>query len=153
MSLRNPRGFIPGEDVNCFEITETMAIANLTKASQFIRELKQLGCRFALDDFGSGMSSFAYLRNLPVDFLKIDGEFVRNIVDAPIDDAMVEAMTRIGHVMGLKIIAEFVENDAILERLKVLGVDYAQGYGIAKPLPLLENQQSKLGQSTLKASI
>ena len=130
-----------------------MEIANLTKASQFIRELKQLGCRFALDDFGSGMSSFAYLRNLPVDFLKIDGEFVRNIVDAPIDDAMVEAMTRIGHVMGLKIIAEFVENDAILERLKVLGVDYAQGYGIAKPLPLLENQQSKLGQSTLEASI
>jgi diguanylate cyclase (GGDEF)-like protein/PAS domain S-box-containing protein len=122
----------------CFEITETVAIANLTKASQFIRELKQLGCCFALDDFGSGMSSFAYLKHLPVDYLKIDGEFVRHIVDHPVDDAMVEAMSRIGHVMGIKIIAEFVENDAILARLKILGVDYVQGYGIAKPLPLLE---------------
>jgi diguanylate cyclase (GGDEF)-like protein/PAS domain S-box-containing protein len=120
----------------CFEITETVAIANLTKASQFIHELKQLGCRFALDDFGSGMSSFAYLKNLPVDYLKIDGEFIRNIVDTPVDEVMVEAMTRIGHVMGLKIIAEFVENDDILAHLQTLGVDYAQGYGIAKPLPL-----------------
>jgi diguanylate cyclase (GGDEF)-like protein/PAS domain S-box-containing protein len=120
----------------CFEITETVAIANLTKASKFIRQLQNLGCRFALDDFGSGMSSFAYLKNLPVNYLKIDGEFIKDIIDDPVDDAMVEAITHIGHVMGLKTIAEFVENNAILERIKVLGVDYAQGYGIGKPSPL-----------------
>jgi diguanylate cyclase (GGDEF)-like protein/PAS domain S-box-containing protein len=121
----------------CFEITETMAISNLTKASQFIHELRDLGCRFALDDFGSGMSSFGYLKNLAVDYLKIDGGFVRNIINDPLDEAMVESMTRIGHVMGLQIIAEFVENDAISARIKTLGIDYAQGYGIAKPQPLL----------------
>jgi diguanylate cyclase (GGDEF)-like protein/PAS domain S-box-containing protein len=121
----------------CFEITETLAIANLTKASQFIKELQRLGCRFALDDFGSGMCSFSYLKNLPVDYLKIDGEFIRNIVDNPVNTAIVEAMTRISHLMGIKAIAEFVENDDILERLKVIGLDYAQGYGIAKPHPLV----------------
>lgn len=122
----------------CFEITETLAIANLTKASQFIKELQQLGCRFALDDFGSGMCSFSYLKNLPVDYLKIDGEFIRNIVDNPIDTAMVEAMTRISHLMGMQVIAEFVENDEILERVKVIGLDYAQGYGISKPHLLVQ---------------
>jgi diguanylate cyclase (GGDEF)-like protein/PAS domain S-box-containing protein len=121
----------------CFEITETLAIANLAKASQFIKELQRLGCRFALDDFGSGMCSFSYLRNLPVDYLKIDGEFIRNIVDNPIDAAMVEAMTRISHLMGMKVIAEFVENDDILQRVKAIGLDYAQGYGISKPQPLV----------------
>jgi diguanylate cyclase (GGDEF)-like protein/PAS domain S-box-containing protein len=120
----------------CFEITETLAIANLAKASQFIKELQMLGC--CLDDFGSGMCSFSYLRNLPVDYLKIDGEFIRNIVDNPIDAAMVEAMTRISHLMGIKVIAEFVESDDILERIKVIGLDYAQGYGISKPHPLVQ---------------
>jgi diguanylate cyclase (GGDEF)-like protein/PAS domain S-box-containing protein len=122
----------------CFEITETLAIANLAKANQFIKELQQLGCHFALDDFGSGMCSFSYLKNLPVDYLKIDGEFIRNISDNPIDAAIVEAMTRISHLMGMKVIAEFVENDDILERIKVLGLDYAQGYGISKPHPLVQ---------------
>jgi diguanylate cyclase (GGDEF)-like protein/PAS domain S-box-containing protein len=120
----------------CFEITETLAIVNLTKASQFIRELQAMGCRFALDDFGSGMSSFSYLKNLPVNYLKIDGSFIRNIVTDAVDAAMVKAMAQIGHVMGMKIIAEFVENDAILDHLNILGIDYAQGYGIAVPRPL-----------------
>jgi diguanylate cyclase (GGDEF)-like protein/PAS domain S-box-containing protein len=123
----------------CFEITETVAIANLTTAAQFINDLRNLGCRFALDDFGSGMSSFAYLKNLPVDYLKIDGGFIKNIVTDPIDFVMVEAIHQIGQVMGIQTIAEFVENDAILEKVTMLGVTYAQGYGIDKPSPLIIN--------------
>ncbi|MDJ0631895.1 MAG: EAL domain-containing protein [Xenococcaceae cyanobacterium MO_188.B29] len=120
----------------CFEITETSAIANLAKAAEFIDELKQLGCLFALDDFGSGMSSLAYLKNLPVDFLKIDGSFVKNILDDPVDHATVDCFNRIGHVMNMQTIAEFVENEPIIQKLRKLGVDYAQGYGIDKPKPL-----------------
>lgn len=125
---------IPPQTI-CFEITETIAVANLGKAALLIRSLRELGCRFALDDFGSGMSSFSYLKNLPVDYLKIDGSFVKHIVEEPIDLAMVEAINQIGHVMGIQTIAEFVENEDILEKIKLLGVDYAQGYGIAKPRP------------------
>ena len=119
----------------CFEITETAAISNLSAAAKFISNLKGQGCRFALDDFGSGLSSFAYLKNLSVDYLKIDGMFVRDILGDPIDHAMVKSINEIGHVMGMQTIAEFVENDEIKGMLRENGVNYAQGYGISRPLP------------------
>ena len=117
----------------CFEITETAAIARLDKATDFINQLKSLGCLFSLDDFGAGMSSFAYLKHLPVDFLKIDGGFVKDMADDPIDRAMVEAINSVGHVMGKKTIAEFVDGERVIRLLREMGVDYAQGYGVAKP--------------------
>ena len=120
----------------CFEITETAAVADLSNARRFMGALSARGCCFALDDFGSGLASFSYLKSLPVDCLKIDGCFVRNMVTDQIDCAMVEAIHRVGSVMGIPTIAEWVENHATLERLKTIGVNYAQGYGIAMPRPL-----------------
>jgi len=128
---------IGGEKI-CFEITETAAISNLNMATKFISALKGLGCRFSLDDFGSGLSSFGYLKNLQVDYLKIDGMFVKDIVDDPIDRAMVKSINEIGQVMGMKTIAEFVENDEIKGMLREIGVNYAQGYSIGKPQPFDE---------------
>ncbi|MFZ6819933.1 sensor domain-containing phosphodiesterase [Undibacterium sp. Ji22W] len=120
----------------CFEITETAAIANIELAQDFMQELSARGCRFSLDDFGSGLSSFAYLRNLDVDTLKIDGQFVRDIANSPISLAMVKSIHEIAGLMGKKTVAEFVENQAILDLLKGLGVHYAQGYAVAYPVPV-----------------
>ena len=130
-----------------FEITETSAIANLNRAVQLIESLRERGCRFALDDFGSGLSSFAYLKNLPVDFLKIDGAFVRDILEDPIDEAMVQAINHIGHVMGIRTIAEFVESTAIEKQLKLMQVDFVQGYAIHRPQPLDEVLQNVCSSS------
>lgn len=121
----------------CFEITETAAISNLNIAMAFFKSIKELGCKLSLDDFGSGLSSFSYLKNMPVDFLKIDGVFVKNIVHDPMDLSIVEAISQIGHKAGALIIAEFVENTEIKKRLIDIGVDYAQGYGMHKPEPLI----------------
>ncbi|MCG7956249.1 MAG: EAL domain-containing protein, partial [Candidatus Thiodiazotropha endolucinida] len=119
-----------------FEITETAVVSRLDQATRFISLLKRRGFRFALDDFGTGMSSFAYLKHLPVDYLKIDGSFVRNMMNDPVDRAMVESINQIGHLMGLKTIAEYVEDDQTLEQLIDIGVDYAQGFGVVQPMPL-----------------
>lgn len=125
---------VPGHCV-CFEMTETVAIGNLARTVHLMEDLKRLGCRFSLDDFGSGMSSFAYLRQLPVDYLKIDGVFVRDIAEDAVDHAMVAAIHQIGHLMGLKSIAEFVESDVVAEKLRAIGVDYGQGNGLGIPYP------------------
>ena len=119
-----------------FEITETAAVAALDNAILMIQALKDKGCSFLLDDFGSGWSSFAYLKNLPVDFLKIDGSLVRDMDQDTLDEAMVRAINEIGHVLGIATIAEFVESDTILEKLRAMGVDYAQGYAIGRPAPI-----------------
>ena len=119
--------------VLCFEVTETAAINNLAHAIRFMNTLRGLGCRFALDDFGSGVSSFGYLKNLPVDFLKIDGEFVRDLANDSVNRAMVTAICGVGRAMGIPIVAEWVETDAVLRVVRELGVDYAQGYRVARP--------------------
>lgn len=119
-----------------FEITETSAILNFDHATRFIKKMRSLGCQFLLDDFGSGMSSFTYLKQLTVDKLKIDGTFVRDIVHDKIDQAMVRSINDIGHAVNMQTVAEFVENDEIMSELAYIGVDYVQGYGIDKPAPV-----------------
>ncbi len=128
----------------CFEITETVAIVNWGKALRFISTLKDMGCKFALDDFGSGMSSFAYLKSLPVDFIKIDGSFVKDVVNDQVDFTMVELINKLGHLMNIKTIAESVENKAVLEKIRQLGIDYAQGHSVHIP-ELLELNIPEMG--------
>jgi diguanylate cyclase (GGDEF)-like protein/PAS domain S-box-containing protein len=122
----------------CFEITETAAIASFSQANRFIQALKELGCKFALDDFGTGLSSFGYLKHFPVDYLKIDGSFVKEILHDPIDREMVRSINEIGHLTGKQTIAEFAENQEIINMLRGMGVDYAQGYGVSQPQRVLK---------------
>jgi diguanylate cyclase (GGDEF)-like protein len=125
----NPNAF-------CFEITETSAIQNLSYASRFIGKLKEVGFTFSLDDFGSGFSSFNYLKNLPVDYLKIDGSIVQNIDESLVNYTMVESINSMGHVLGLKTVGEYARNERIVEKLRRIGVDYGQGYALAEPRPI-----------------
>jgi EAL domain-containing protein (putative c-di-GMP-specific phosphodiesterase class I) len=126
---------IPADKL-CFEITETAAIARLSEATKFIDHMKCLGCKFSLDDFGSGLSSFTYLKTLDIDFLKIDGAFVKDIIKDENDHLFVDSINRIGHGLGKKTIAEFVETDEIRQELQKIGVDFVQGYGISRPIAL-----------------
>ena len=121
-----------------FEITETALIENMAVAQLFIAELKSLGCRFALDDFGIGFSSFNYIKHLPVDYLKIDGSFIRNLPHDTVDQHLVKAMVEVARGLGKKTIAEFVENEETLRLLREYGVDYAQGYHVGKPRQMSE---------------
>lgn len=128
---------VPHQSI-CFEITETAAVSDLEHARAFMQELNALGCSFALDDFGTGLSSYSYLRELPVDYLKIDGSFVRGMIEDPVNYALVESITQIGHVLGLQTIAEWAEDKATLTQLRVLNVDFAQGFGVGEPMPVCD---------------
>lgn len=122
----------------CFELTETAAITNIANASDLMMALRELGCSILLDDFGSGLSSFGYLKNLPIDYLKIDGQFVRDITTDPLDEVMVRMCQELANVLGVKTVAEFIENQEILEAVKAIGVDYAQGYHLGRPQPAMQ---------------
>jgi EAL domain-containing protein (putative c-di-GMP-specific phosphodiesterase class I) len=122
----------------CFEITETAAVASFSQANRFIQALKELGCKFALDDFGTGVSSFLYLKTLPVNFLKIDGQFIGPIAQEPVNRSMVEAIAKVARALNIATIAECVESEAVLTDLRRLGVDFAQGFYLAQPLPIAQ---------------
>jgi EAL domain-containing protein (putative c-di-GMP-specific phosphodiesterase class I) len=136
----------------CFEITESTAIVNPEVALKFMQKMKSSGCQFALDDFGTGISSFSYLKMFPFDFVKIDGSFIRNIRTSAVDQEMVGSVCRIAKVMGIKTIAEYVEDEAVLSLLRELGVDYAQGYGISEPAPLSRRLSEPVDAVLLHAS-
>jgi len=129
----------------CFEITESAAIANLDAAMRFIGQLRDIGCKFSLDDFGSGLSSFSYLSQLKIDYLKIDGSLIKDIATDPVSREMVTAIHKVGRVMGLETVGEWVEDDATLATLKEIGVDYGQGYGIGKAEPLMSRNTADAG--------
>lgn len=129
----------------CFEVTETAAIEHLSNAVEFINKIRADGCFFALDDFGSGVSSFAYLRTIPVDFIKIDGTFITHLEEQPMDRAIVESINHIGHIAGKQTIAEFVENERTLQQLREIGVDYVQGFGLERPTPVYVEEDQAIG--------
>ena len=129
----------------CFEMTETAAMSSLANAKHFVRELRERGCRFSLDDFGSGLSSFIFLKNLPVDFLKIDGQFMHNVAHDRVDRGLVEAIAQIGQTMGIRTIAERVDSAEVLARLADIGIEYAQGHHIAAPQPV-ENLETLIAR-------
>ncbi len=136
----------------CFEITETAAISNLSQVVHFMQAVKVLGCKFALDDFGSGLSSFSYLKTLPVDYLKIDGHFISNIADDPVDESMVRAIHEVGNALGIETIAERVETEAVLDKLAEIGIEYAQGFYIARPAPVNTFQPWGEDTSSMKSA-
>ena len=125
-------------DSFCFEITETAIVRNLDRAQRFVRHLRKMGCRLALDDFGTGQCSFAYLKDLPVQFLKIDGVFVRDILENPLSESIVQSVIAIAKVMHAATVAEHVENELVIQRLRQHGIDYAQGFAIGRPKPLAD---------------
>ena len=141
----------PAEQI-IFEVTETAAIANITSATSFMLTLRGCGFRFSLDDFGSGLSSFTYLKKLPVDFLKIDGAFVRDILSDPVDYAMVRSINELGQLLGKETIAEFVETTGLADELERMGVNYVQGYAFAKPRPLINHTQNQAPRLVLVSS-
>jgi EAL domain-containing protein (putative c-di-GMP-specific phosphodiesterase class I) len=122
----------------CFEITETAVVTSLSNARVLMSELKARGCKFSLDDFGTGVSSFVYLKSLPVDFLKIDGQFISHITQDPVNRSMVEAIAKVGRALGIATVAECVESEAVLKELRRIGVDYVQGFHLATPLPVAQ---------------
>ncbi|MGB5354038.1 MAG: EAL domain-containing protein, partial [Woeseia sp.] len=119
-----------------FEITETAIMRNLQRAQDMLNRFRKLGCRLALDDFGTGQCSFAYLKDLPVQYVKIDGSFIRDVLENPLSEAIVESVCKIAKVINARTVAEYVENDLILQRMKQAGIDFAQGYRVGRPEPL-----------------
>ena len=136
----------------CFEVTETAAVAKIESAVRFMDSVRSIGCSFSLDDFGSGTSSFGYLKRLPVDYLKIDGAIIRDMVTDETSAAMVLAINQVGHTMNLRTIAEYVESAAIMEHLREIGVDYAQGFEVGVPVPFADRLQEVMVAPTAVAS-
>jgi len=135
----------------CFEVTETVAVRNVSRVSRFIQRLRAAGCKIALDDFGAGMSSFGYLKSLPVDMIKIDGGFVSDLATDPMSQAIVRAVTDIGHQRGLAVVAEWATSEEIVRLLRRIGVDFAQGYALHRPEPVAFLREADAGDEVAAA--
>ena len=139
------------KDTLCFEITETAVVHNVEKSVEFIKSIKKLGAKFSLDDFGTGLSSFSYLKQFPVDYLKIDGEFIRDIIGDEKSFVFVRSMAEVGHCLDMKVIAEFVESDTMFGKLREASIDYIQGYHVGKPVEIQTLEIKKPGARKKKA--